>query len=58
MRNITHIVVHHSATPIDLSPDKSLASFNNTHKHRFYIDMPIKQRQVEGPQPYPYIAYH
>jgi hypothetical protein len=58
MRNIDTIVIHHSATPSTLDTKKSLNSFNNSHKQRFYDAYPKSQKQPLGGTEYPYIAYH
>ena len=36
MRKIDKIVIHHSVTPRDLSLDKSISSFDRTHKARLH----------------------
>jgi len=53
-RNIKKIVLHHSATPRDLSLAKSLTSFNNNHKKRLYE----KHKQPLSWTERKYIAYH
>jgi N-acetyl-anhydromuramyl-L-alanine amidase AmpD len=54
MRHINEIVIHHSVTPRNLSLERSVVSFNATHKVRLYQ----KYQQPLGGTDTPYIAYH
>jgi len=53
-RKITKIIIHHSVTPRNLELEKSLKSFNNSHKIRLYK----KHNQPLSWTKFPYIAYH
>lgn len=54
MREITEIVVHHSAVPRDIPMENLLKSFNRTHKERLYkvYGQPVSTGM------YPHVAYH
>lgn len=54
MRNINTIVIHHSATPSTQTIEKSMSSFDNTHKERLYE----AYQQPLSNSDYKYIAYH
>lgn len=51
MRKITKICVHHSLTPRDLAIEKSLSSFNNSHRLRL-------TGMTHSGTNWPHIAYH
>jgi len=54
MREIKYIVIHHSVTPRDLDLEKSLNSFNNSHKVR----LTDKFNQPLSGTKWDHIAYH